>query len=496
MNVAPATYVQATGVTIALPSGVISPTIVVFARNANGFRGFPSTPIIFTLTAPPAPTIGTITNPNNTTIRVPWTLVDKTDTYSFTINNGGTVPASVAYTINTIDFTIPNGRVTYTGTIIANNQAGTGIRNWTFTPEYIYTLTTVAGNVITSGNSNGTGSDALTARFSFNGSGVACDKNGYFYVADTANNVIRKINLTTGAVTTHAGGGSTVLTNTTPITATSAKLTQPMSICINSTGTMLYFTDSTKVYELGTSAGATITLIAGGGATAFTAGATITTPTTASLTGPRGIACAPSGTNVYFVDWLASKGNIRKLSYITSWTLANIAGGATSSSTTLVNGLATTRYISPTSLAIYSPPSETESVYFTDNYSNRIGKIIQRSTISLNDYVTVAGDASSAGASGSTNGTTWLTSSFNSPNSLVIDSAGNIFVRDGMSIRRVIKLKYDGTTVSTIAGDPGSITGDGTPATDYYLSNTYGNMYITSDGIIYFTDGNAVRRLE
>ena len=94
-------------------------------------------------------------------------------------------------------------------------------------------VTTVAGTG-TSGSANGTGTSA-----SFNGPrGITTDGTN-LYVADQSNHLIRKIVISTGAVTTVAGTGSSGSANG---TGTSASFTGPIGITTD--GTNLYVADS------------------------------------------------------------------------------------------------------------------------------------------------------------------------------------------------------------------------------------------------------------
>ncbi len=97
-------------------------------------------------------------------------------------------------------------------------------------------VTTLAGSGST-GSADGTGTAA-----SFNSPyGVAVDSNGYVYVADAGNNMIRKIT-PGGVVTTFAG--STAAGNANG-TGTAATFNDPRGIAVGSTGT-LYVADSTN----------------------------------------------------------------------------------------------------------------------------------------------------------------------------------------------------------------------------------------------------------
>jgi sugar lactone lactonase YvrE len=99
-------------------------------------------------------------------------------------------------------------------------------------------VTTLAGTAGSAGSTNGTGA---AARFS-SPAGIVVDAAGAnLYVADTGNHQIRKIVVSTGVVTTVAGATST---GTTDATGTSARFSSPKALAINSAGTELFVADS------------------------------------------------------------------------------------------------------------------------------------------------------------------------------------------------------------------------------------------------------------
>jgi len=93
-----------------------------------------------------------------------------------------------------------------------------------------------AGNFPVPGYTNGTGTNA-----SFNHpKGVAVDGSGNVYIADTQNNVIRKITAA-GVVTTIAGTG---VAGASDGNGGSATFNKPMGLSVNSTGTIIYVADT------------------------------------------------------------------------------------------------------------------------------------------------------------------------------------------------------------------------------------------------------------
>jgi sugar lactone lactonase YvrE len=134
---------------------------------------------------------------------------------------------------------------------------------------------------------------------------VAIDANGNIYVADTQNARVRQINPSTGLITTYAGGGTT--TQTTPKgvaangdngAATSAFLRAPMSIAIDSSGN-LYLVENaiSDIRKVDTKG--IITTVAGTGTSGF--GGDGSSATSALMNSPTGIALDSSG-NLYVAD--------------------------------------------------------------------------------------------------------------------------------------------------------------------------------------------------
>jgi hypothetical protein len=100
-------------------------------------------------------------------------------------------------------------------------------------------ITTVAGTPQTHGYS-GDGGAATSARLSMP-EGVAFDAAGDLIIADTGNNVIRKVNASNGVITTIAGQGRAGY-NGDGILATAAYLNQPWGIAYSPSG-LLYIAD-------------------------------------------------------------------------------------------------------------------------------------------------------------------------------------------------------------------------------------------------------------
>ncbi len=102
------------------------------------------------------------------------------------------------------------------------------------------TITTVAGNYAKGAGYSGDGSAATAAQLNAP-YGVAVDASGNLYIADTGNNVIRKVS-TLGTITTAAGTGTVGYAGDGGA-PTSATLNQPQGVAVDSSGT-LYIADT------------------------------------------------------------------------------------------------------------------------------------------------------------------------------------------------------------------------------------------------------------
>lgn len=133
--------------------------------------------------------------------------------------------------------------------VIRKVAAGTGV------------ITTFAGNG-TAGYS-GDGGAATGAELSYP-YGLALDGAGNLYISDLENNVIRKVAVTTGIITTYAGNGTFGYSGDNG-PATSAALAYPEGIAIDSSGN-LYIADASndRIREV-TAKTAVITTVAGNG---------------------------------------------------------------------------------------------------------------------------------------------------------------------------------------------------------------------------------------
>ena len=203
-------------------------------------------------------------------------------------------PAGVVTTLASAVFNRPKGvAVDALGNVYVADTSNNVIRK--ITPAGVVTTLAGGGSVggTASGHDNSTGTTAT-----FNSPiGVAVDALGNVYVADTSNNLIRKIT-PAGVVTTLAGGGS--VEGTAPGhadgTGTSATFNSPRGVAVDALGNIYVVDNSNNLIRKITPAGV-VTTLAGGGSVGYADG----TGTRATFNLPIGVAVDALG-NVYVAD--------------------------------------------------------------------------------------------------------------------------------------------------------------------------------------------------
>ncbi|MFA6545101.1 MAG: immunoglobulin domain-containing protein [Limisphaerales bacterium] len=196
-------------------------------------------------------------------------------------------PGTADGTGNAARFSSPGGvAVDNSGNVYVADTANCAIRKITSGGV----VTTLAGTAGTFGSADGTGT---AARF-FLPFGIAVDSSGNVYVADTQNCTLRKIT-SSGAVTTLAGSAG--VAGNADGTGAAAQFRSPKGVAVDSTGSLFVADSGNDVIRKVSSAGVVVTLAG----TAGVKGSTDGDGATARFRGPVGVAVDIAG-NIYIAD--------------------------------------------------------------------------------------------------------------------------------------------------------------------------------------------------
>jgi sugar lactone lactonase YvrE len=319
-------------------------------------------------------------------------------------------------------------------------------------------VTTFAGSgVMGSANARGT-----AASFS-NMMGLAIDTSGNIYVADSRNNLIRKIS-PQGDVTTLAGTG---VVGSVDGRGDSASFFYPMAVAVDKNGNV-YVADTHNGLIRRISPDGFVTTLAGKRVYHNVPGK----DTIVRFDNPAGIAVDGAG-YVYVADW--ANDLIRKIS--PNGEVYTIAGNGKPGSKD-GTGFSASFYL-PGGIAL----DATGNIYIADTYNNMIRKISPDGSVK-----TLAGKK----AMGSANGK-GTDASFSHPAGIAVDQDANIYIAD-VGNNRIRKITPDGM-VTTFAGSGarGSANGRDTTASFY---RPYG-VAVDKSGHIYVADylNNLIRKI-
>ncbi len=331
-------------------------------------------------------------------------------------------------------------------------------------------VTNLAGNGI--GVADGTGA---SARFNFP-SGIALDSTGKIYVSDTANNAIRKMTQT-GSVTTIAGAGTTSGGGTDG-TADTARFHGPLGAVASPNGEIYVAdTDNHVIREI-SPAGVVSTLAGLDSAPGTNDGI----GTDANFNNPHGIAADSSG-NLYVAD--AGNGTIRMVTpdgivttiagrpgvFGTNDGLAHLATFGGSAGANGLGGLAV---------------DGASNIYVVECNSETVRKITPQGFVT-----TIAGVPFSSGTNDGPKGVSQFQFGFNA--GVTVDAATNLYIADTYN-HTIRKITPAGMT-STFAGQIGVFgADDGLASTATFVAPN--GITADSSGNLYVSDGYTIRKLE
>jgi RHS repeat-associated protein len=325
-------------------------------------------------------------------------------------------------------------------------------------------INTVAGNG-TAGYSGDNG--AATSAELYSPTGIALDSSGNVYIADNFNSRIRKINASTGIITTVAGNGIAGYTGDGG-SATNAKLNYPTGVAVDSSGNIYIVDGSNFVVRKVTASTGIITTVAGNGSVGYSGDGG--TAKNAAME-PLCVGVDSIG-NFYIGDFY----NVIRKVTVSTGIITTVAGNGTAG----YNGdggsatKAELRY--PSGIAL----DNSGNIYIADDGNNRIRKV----TVSTGVITTVVGNGT-GGYSG--DGGAATSAELAAPGRVALDSSGNIYIADS-SNERIREVVVSTGIISTIAGN-GSMgyAGDGGSATSAKL-NAPNGVTIGTSGVVYIAD--------
>jgi sugar lactone lactonase YvrE len=179
-------------------------------------------------------------------------------------------------------------------------------------------VTTVAGTGVA--GFSGDGGPAVKAQFNYPG-GLAVDARGNLFVSDTWNHRVRRIDASTGIVTTVAGTGVAGFSGDGG-PAVKAQFNYPLGLAIDTSGNLFVAESAGQRVRKITAGGAIATTVAGTGVYGFSGDGGPATP--AQLRSPTAVVVDASG-NLFIADQVNNR--IRKVTAGTG-IITTIAGGA------------------------------------------------------------------------------------------------------------------------------------------------------------------------
>ncbi len=419
-----------------------------------------------------------------------WTLAQAPNTIN-TIAGGGTNPTSptAAYlgfpssvvrdASNNVYIAAPGLEIVYK--VSAGGQLS------------IYAGTGIAGF-------SGDGSPANAAKLNFP-LGLALDSAGDLYIADAFNNRIRRVDASTGVITTYAGSGDQY--NATGFfggysgdggPATSAMMNVPSGLAFDSNGNLFVGDASNEVVrEIDNSTEHIITTYAGNGKLGVpgTANGDGGPATSAQLNAYVGelldVATDASG-NLYIAD--SGDSVIRKVDTSASHIITTYAGSPSHTFTFSGNG-------GPANEAGLNTPEglaldASGDLFIADTFNGLVRKVDTTASHIITTVVGGGGECISF-ATGCGDGGPPASAFLNRPFALFVDAAANLFIGDyGTNTIRVVS-PSPSSIISTFAG--GGNGGLGGPATSGVLSLPY-TIASDSSGNLFFLDRFSINRYD
>ena len=314
---------------------------------------------------------------------------------------------------------------------------------------------------------------------------VVADPAGDLYIADTQNQRVRRIDHTTGLLSTAAGGG-TATPSSGP--ATSANIGGAKGLAFDTTGNLYFADGQSRVMRVDTSGN--ITIVAGTGTSGYNGDGIAASA--AQLNTPYDVAVDSAG-NLYIAD--LSNYRVRAINEqatpitvfgvtIQPGYIATVAGDGSFTSSGN-GGAATSAGLDPPAIAF----DAAGNLYIADTNSSSIRRVDHTTAI-----ITAFAGNGTAGFSG--DGGAATSASLHGPSGMAFDAAGNLYIADAQN-QRIRVVNAANGNITTLAGNGAAgFSGDGGPAID---ASFYGPVRIGFDGAGFLyvgdTNNNRVRRV-
>ncbi len=348
------------------------------------------------------------------------------------------------------------------------NGTGSGPQ-MVLSPGIISTIAGVAGTFGYAGDGHAATAATLAAPY-----GVAVDPGGNVYIADSVNQVVRKITASNGDISTVAGNGGWGYSGDGG-PALSAQLANPAAVALDAAGN-LYIADQQNnvIREVNLTTGNISTVAGGGNGQGGTDAYGDGGPATAAiLNNPNDIALDAAG-NIYIADmW---NGLVREVSATTGLITIVAGGGPGGGSDGLGDGgLATEATLSyPASVAL----DASGNVYVADSGNCLVREI--NSNFGMIIAVAGSGNCGNSGDLGPA-----ISAELKNPAGVRVDAAGNLYIADYAAnvIREVIAASgiintIAGTGSNGDRGDNGSATNAAISTPSGIALDTAGNVYL------------------
>jgi sugar lactone lactonase YvrE len=341
-------------------------------------------------------------------------------------------------------------------------------------------ISTIAGT----GASSYNGDNGQAVAASVSPAGVAVDVSGNIYISDLKNHRIRKILASTNVIITVAGTGSTGYSGDGG-QATAGVIQNPLGINLDSAGN-IYFGDGAGynvVRKVAVSTGI-ISTVAGTASTSGAYNGDNIQATSATLNGPYDVVLDSSG-NLYICDRYNNR--VRKV--IVSTGLISTVLGTGSASSTGDGSIASSAAINSPTFSRFDSSGNYYVSECGGNRVRKVINLVEAPTSIPTSYPSLSphsisvistfagtGSASYSGDNGQA-----TSADINCPTGIAIDSSGNVYLND-FGNHRVRKVTVSTGIITTYAGTgTASFSGDGGVASSAALNYPNG-LCIDSSG--------------